>query len=115
MGEIAGRLADLTVVTSDNPRNESPEEIIAQIMNGVKASNGRHYSKEDVCSGLWKKGYVIEANRRKAIRLAIAASKPNDTILIAGKGHENYQIIGNDKVSFDDVLEAKLALGTEKA
>lgn len=115
MGEIAGRLADLTIVTSDNPRNEPPGEIIAQIVVGVRRSGGRSYTVKEVLSDFPEKGYVIEPDRRKAIQLAAAVSIPHDTILIAGKGHENYQILGPKTVPFDDVSEAKLALGSEGA
>ena len=115
MGEIAGRLADLTIITSDNPRNESPQEIILQIAAGMPKSNGRRFTAEEILSGFNQKGFVIESDRKKAIRLAVAVSKPFDTILIAGKGHENYQIIGSQKVPFDDVVEAKAALALERA
>jgi UDP-N-acetylmuramoyl-L-alanyl-D-glutamate--2,6-diaminopimelate ligase len=114
MGEIAGRLADLTIITSDNPRNEPPQEIILQIAAGIPKANGRSFTAEEILSGFNEKGFVIEPDRRKAIRLAVAASKPFDTILIAGKGHENYQIIGSKTVPFDDVVEAKTALALER-
>ena len=115
MGEIAGRLADLTIITSDNPRNEPPEEIIIQIAAGIPKSNGRSFTGEEIISGFNEKGFVIEPDRKKAIRLAVAASRPFDTVLIAGKGHEDYQIIGSKTIPFDDVAEAKAALALEKA
>jgi UDP-N-acetylmuramoyl-L-alanyl-D-glutamate--2,6-diaminopimelate ligase len=115
MGEIAGRLADLTIITSDNPRTEPPQEIITQIAVGVRKANGRSFTREEVIFGFTEKGFVIEPDRKKAIRLAVAASKPFDTILIAGKGHENYQIIGSQKIAFDDVVEARSALALEGA
>jgi UDP-N-acetylmuramyl-tripeptide synthetase len=115
MGEIAGRLSNLTIVTSDNPRSEPPEEIIDQIVEGVNKSDGRRYTTREVLSGFTEKGFVIEPDRRKAIRLAVAASNRLDTILIAGKGHENYQIIGPKTVPFDDVVEAKSALDSKRA
>ncbi|QYO67339.1 UDP-N-acetylmuramoyl-L-alanyl-D-glutamate--2,6-diaminopimelate ligase [Leptolyngbya sp. 7M] len=87
MGRIAGEYSDLAIITSDNPRTEDPLKIISEIEVGVKASGGN---------------YVAISDRREAIRLAINAAAPNDVVIIAGKGHENYQIIGNDKFHFDD-------------
>ena len=87
MGEIAGRLSDFVIVTSDNPRNEDPMDIIASIEEGVKRSGTR---------------YTCIENRRNAIEEAIAMAEPDDVILIAGKGHENYQEINGTKYHFDD-------------
>ncbi len=110
MGQIAGRLSDLAIITSDNPRTEPPMEIIDQILQGTKTTGSHAYSPSDLNTGFVDKGYVIEPDRKTAIKLAIAASRPNDTILIAGKGNETYQIIGKNTVSFDDRIEAKIAL-----
>ena len=87
MGEIAGRLSDFVIVTSDNPRNENPMDIIASIEDGVKRSGTK---------------YICIENRRDAIAKAIAMAQENDVILIAGKGHENYQEINGTKYHFDD-------------
>lgn len=95
MGEVAGRLADLVIVTSDNPRTEDPLAIIAEIEPGVKGT-GREYQ--------------VEPDRRQAIRRALSLARPGDAVVIAGKGHEDYQILGKDKVHFDDVEEARQAL-----
>jgi UDP-N-acetylmuramoyl-L-alanyl-D-glutamate--2,6-diaminopimelate ligase len=109
MGEIAGRLSDLVLVTSDNPRTEEPAEIIAQVEAGVRASglpllrNGAAVRE--------RRGYGVEPDRRKAIRLAVSAAGREDTVLIAGKGHEDYQILGTERVHFDDREEAALAAG----
>lgn len=104
MGEIAGRLSDITVITSDNPRTEAPMDIIAQVLDGMrKTSMG-----EDLGGG--EKGYVVEPDRKKAIELAVTISRADDIVLIAGKGHETYQIIGNKTISFDDRKEAETAL-----
>jgi UDP-N-acetylmuramoyl-L-alanyl-D-glutamate--2,6-diaminopimelate ligase len=89
MGEISRRLADVTVVTSDNPRTEDPHEIIRQVVTGIK--------------GLENYPLVVEADRRAAIRAAIHMAKPEDIILIAGKGHEPYQEINGVKHPFHDV------------
>ena len=87
MGEIAGRYSELAVVTSDNPRTEEPMAIIETIEEGVKRSGAK---------------YVVIENRRAAIAYAISVAEPDDVILIAGKGHENYQEINGTRYHFDD-------------
>jgi UDP-N-acetylmuramoyl-L-alanyl-D-glutamate--2,6-diaminopimelate ligase len=94
MGEIAARLANQVFVTSDNPRTEEPQIILADILAGIPASVKP----------------VVEADRRNCIQLAIAQAQPGDTVLIAGKGHEDYQILGKTKIHFDDREEAIAAL-----
>ncbi len=91
MAEIAEKHADKVIVTTDNPRNENPQDIIDEILLG--------FSK--------KCDYIVEIDRKKAIETAIRMAKDEDIILIAGKGHENYQIIGNNRYPFDDVEIAK--------
>ena len=130
MGEAAGRLADGVVLTSDNPRTESPEAILADILAGLErigrpvrriddpgASDPNSDPDPDAvaalagCSGKGAKGgIVVEPDRRRAIRLAVAAARPGDAVLIAGKGHETYQIVGRDRRPFDDRAEARAAL-----
>src|SRR5262245_44329201 len=92
MARVAARLADAIYVTSDNPRTENPQAIIDEIVSGFPADSG--------------KSLIIEPDRRRAIELALADGEKNDVVLIAGKGHENYQIIGTTKHHFDDVEEA---------
>ena len=87
MGEIAGKLADYTVITSDNPRTEEPGAIIAQIEEGIKNTKGK---------------YKIVQNRKKAIEHALRYARKNDIVVIAGKGHETYQEINGEKQHFDD-------------
>jgi len=88
MGEIAARRADLVVLTSDNPRGENPEEILDQVEEGVRqAGPGR---------------FVRDADRRRAIAAALAEACPEDTVVLAGKGHETYQVIGDRVLPFDD-------------
>src|SRR5215216_2282664 len=90
MGEIAGRLADVAVVTSDNPRSEDPEAIVAQVAEGVATATGPD-------------GFLVEVDRRAAIRAALAMAGPGDAVLLAGKGHEQGQeFAGGRKVPFDD-------------
>jgi UDP-N-acetylmuramoyl-L-alanyl-D-glutamate--2,6-diaminopimelate ligase len=92
MGEIARRCADRVVVTSDNPRSESPQQIADDILQGIQAE------------------VEVELDRRQAIANCIGNAAAQDIILIAGKGHENYQILGGDRLPFSDQLEARLAL-----
>ncbi len=110
MGIIAGELSDFVVITSDNPRTEDPDAIIAEIRNGVVSASSHEYNLSELENGFLEKGYVIEPDREKAINLGIKISKPNDTLLIAGKGHEDYQIIGKTTIPFDDRKRAAAAL-----
>ena len=110
MGEIAARLSDLAVITSDNPRTEEPMAIIDHILEGARQINGRRYSPTDLQHGFKEKGYTVEVDRQRAIRLGINVSRSGDTVLIAGKGHETYQILGTSKIDFDDREEARKAL-----
>lgn len=87
MGEVAGRNSDLVIATSDNPRTEDPLKILEEIEVGLKNTN---------CP------YQIISDRREAIHQAIFKAKENDVVIIAGKGHETYQIVGNEKYHFDD-------------
>jgi UDP-N-acetylmuramoyl-L-alanyl-D-glutamate--2,6-diaminopimelate ligase len=96
MAAVAERLSDLVIVTSDNPRNESPDAIIQMILAGFSSAMGERLR---VCS-----------DRAAAIDLAIALAQPGDMVLIAGKGHEKYQIIGAQRSYFDDVEQAGRAL-----
>jgi MurE/MurF fusion protein len=93
MGAAVAELADLAVVTSDNPRTEDPRRIIEQILPAVP------------------KPFFVDVDRRVAIRAAITEATPGDVVLIAGKGHEDYQIIGTTKTHFDDREEAAAAAG----
>ena len=97
MGRIAATYSDYTIITSDNPRTEDPLLIIEEIMAGLKLA-----AEED--------GYNIEPDRRKAIRMAVGMANKDDVVVIAGKGHEDYQVIGTRKHPFDDRLEAMAAL-----
>jgi UDP-N-acetylmuramoyl-L-alanyl-D-glutamate--2,6-diaminopimelate ligase len=94
MGEAAARLADEVVVTSDNPRTEEPEAIIDEIVTGIPATVP----------------FMREADRRRAIAMVVAEASQNDIVVIAGKGHEDYQIIGTTKYHLSDLEEARKAL-----
>jgi UDP-N-acetylmuramoyl-L-alanyl-D-glutamate--2,6-diaminopimelate ligase len=99
MGEIAARLSDVVVVTSDNPRTEEPGVILSEVENGVKKTRLERLSESTLKT---RSGYCVEADRREAIRIALSAAAPGDAVLIAGKGHEDYQILGTTKIHFDD-------------
>ena len=94
MGKIAAQLADLAVVTSDNPRTENPERILQDVLAGIPASVEP----------------LVIADRAAAIATAIKNARAGDGVLIAGKGHEDYQILGTEKIHFDDREQARLAL-----
>jgi UDP-N-acetylmuramoyl-L-alanyl-D-glutamate--2,6-diaminopimelate ligase len=109
MGEIAGRFSDLSVVTSDNPRTEVAGEIIDEILGGIRSLGLREYGKEELSIAFEAKGFVAVESRREAIGLAARMARPGDIVLLAGKGHEDYQIIGTVKHHFDDREEAAAA------
>jgi UDP-N-acetylmuramoyl-L-alanyl-D-glutamate--2,6-diaminopimelate ligase len=94
MGKIAAELADLVVVTSDNPRTEDPEKILQDILAGIP----------DILQP------IVISDRATAIQTAILQAQPGDGVLLAGKGHEDYQILGTEKIHFDDREEAQKAL-----
>ncbi|MCL2254493.1 MAG: UDP-N-acetylmuramoyl-L-alanyl-D-glutamate--2,6-diaminopimelate ligase, partial [Lachnospiraceae bacterium] len=87
MGEVSGRLADLTIITSDNPRDEEPQAIIDNIKTGISKTNG---------------DYTEIIDRREAIAYAINHALPGDIIVLAGKGHEDYQEIKGEKFHMDE-------------
>jgi UDP-N-acetylmuramoyl-L-alanyl-D-glutamate--2,6-diaminopimelate ligase len=97
MGAAAARLADRVLVTSDNPRGEDPLAIISQIEKGI---HGRH---------------ELEADRARAIEKIVAESAPEDVVLIAGKGHENYQEIAGRRLPFSDAAIARAAVARRPA
>ena len=94
MGKVASEFADYVVITSDNPRAEDPNEIIKDIEKGVACDS-------EIC---------VEPDRALAIQLAVAKAANNDVVLIAGKGHEDYQILKDQTIYFDDREQARKAL-----
>ena len=106
MGRVAGKYSDFVIITSDNPRGEDPAEIAGDIEPGVKESG---LKRIELGLGFKERGYEIVLNRGRAIQGAINMANKGDIVLIAGKGHEDYQIVGNRKRHFDDVEEAALA------
>ncbi len=100
MGRVAAELADLVIITSDNPRSEPPDDILDEIEAGVRqAGISALGSSGETSTG---KGYIREVDRRKAIEQALALGRPGDMIFIGGKGHETYQIVGSLRRPFDD-------------
>ena len=105
MGAVAGRLSDVIVITSDNPRNEDPARIIEEIQRGITADTRRDSSQR----------IVALPDRREAIAHAVESARAGDLVLVAGKGHEKYQAIGGRTLPFDDVVVAQDALGRRRA
>ena len=97
MGGVAARMSDLAFVTSDNPRDEDPLEIIDDVLRGIPG-------------GRTNQRIVVEPDRRSAIRRALDAAGPGDVVVLAGKGHETYQEIAGRRLPFDDAVEARQAL-----
>ena len=95
MGEVTGRLSDLTILSSDNPRSEDPLKIISDIIVGLQKTGGK---------------YLIEPDREKAVALAIDEAQAGDIVLLAGKGHENYQMLASGTMEFDDREMARRTL-----
>jgi UDP-N-acetylmuramoyl-L-alanyl-D-glutamate--2,6-diaminopimelate ligase len=105
MGAVAGRLSDLIVITSDNPRSEDPLKIIEEIQRGITVDTRRDTAQR----------MLTYPDRREAIGKAIELARPGDVVLIAGKGHEKYQIVAGDVRPFDDVAVAREALGRKRS
>jgi UDP-N-acetylmuramoyl-L-alanyl-D-glutamate--2,6-diaminopimelate ligase len=104
MGAVAGRLSDLIIVTSDNPRSEDPSRIIEEIQRGITPDTRRDSGQR----------LLSIVDRRDAIGKAIELAQPADVVLIAGKGHEKYQVIGKEVLPFDDVAVAREALAKRR-
>jgi len=109
MGRIAARISDLAIVTSDNPRTEDPFVILEQVKAGITPLGIHEFTPGELTEPPRNKGFVMLENRAEAIRLAIRLAQPGDIVLLAGKGHEDYQIIGRTKHHFDDREQAALA------
>ena len=99
MGAAAGELADYSIITSDNPRTEDPEKILLDIEVGIRRAGKNR--PEDYC---------LVLDRAEAIRQGIGMARAGDVVLIAGKGHENYQILGAERIHFDDREIARAVL-----
>jgi UDP-N-acetylmuramoyl-L-alanyl-D-glutamate--2,6-diaminopimelate ligase len=104
MGAVAGRLSDLIVITSDNPRSEDPNRIIEEVQRGITPDTRRDRTQ----------GLLTIVDRAAAIAKAIEVARPGDVVLVAGKGHEKYQVIGDRTLPFDDVAVAREALARRR-
>jgi UDP-N-acetylmuramoyl-L-alanyl-D-glutamate--2,6-diaminopimelate ligase len=105
MGAVAGRLSDLILITSDNPRSEDPARIIEEVLRGITPDTRRGSAQR----------ILTMVDRRAAIARAIEEARPGDLVLIAGKGHEKYQVIGDRVLPFDDVAVARESLGRRRS
>jgi UDP-N-acetylmuramoyl-L-alanyl-D-glutamate--2,6-diaminopimelate ligase len=114
MAQAACAASDLVVITSDNPRTEDAESILDDVERGCAAASAAPALARVEPGALptASRAYARVADRRAAIALAVAAARPSDTVLIAGKGHEDYQILGTTKHPFDDRVEAAGALAS---
>jgi UDP-N-acetylmuramoyl-L-alanyl-D-glutamate--2,6-diaminopimelate ligase len=110
MGAVAARLSDLVIVTSDNPRSEDPERIIDEVRRGIVTPAGRTGPK-----GQKGTPSLAIVDRAEAIERAVKDARPGDLILLAGKGHEKYQVIGDREIPFDDVEVARAALARRRS
>lgn len=108
MGRIAGLMSDVVIITSDNPRREHPEQIINEILKGLSDTD---IAPIGSAAGGQKKGYLVMADRREAIATALNMAREGEAVVIAGKGHEDYQIIGNQVLPFDDRNVVRELLG----
>lgn len=113
MGAVAARLSDLVIVTSDNPRSEDPGQIIEEIKRGIVVPADRTPPGRQ--QGPKSTAHLAIADRKAAIERAIHDARPGDLVLVAGKGHEKYQVVGDRVLPFDDVDVARAALGRRRA
>ena len=114
MGKTAALGGDWAVLTSDNPRTEEPLRILGEIEAGIRETGLPRLTPEHLSAGDGQRGYVVIPDRREAIARTIGAARSGDVVLIAGKGHEDYQVLGTDKIHFDDREEALAALQAGK-
>jgi len=111
MARVVEQLADFIIVTSDNPRTERPEDIISEIVTGFEHGPAIPHAELRATSDERRATKIVEPDRKKAIELAIKTAGKDDIVLIAGKGHETYQIIGEQKFDFSDKEVAQQCLG----
>lgn len=114
MGEVAARLSTLAVLTSDNPRTEDPLAILDEVRQGVLRVHSREWSRQEA-QAMAGSGFATIPDRREAIGFAVSLLGPGDLLLVAGKGHEDYQIIGRQRRHFDDREELRRALAGPEA
>jgi UDP-N-acetylmuramoyl-L-alanyl-D-glutamate--2,6-diaminopimelate ligase len=105
MGRVAAQTADLCVLTSDNPRSEDPRRILEEVEQGARQAGAERIDPRELADA--QGGYCTLVDRKEAIETAIRAARAGDTVLLAGKGHETYQIVGDERTHFDDREEAR--------
>ncbi|MBW2503295.1 MAG: UDP-N-acetylmuramoyl-L-alanyl-D-glutamate--2,6-diaminopimelate ligase, partial [Deltaproteobacteria bacterium] len=110
IGEVAATGSDISIATSDNPRTECPQQILKDIRGGLNRVFQSALSLDEVRKNPNCRGFLEVVDRREAIRLAVSLIRPGDLLLVAGKGHEDYQILGRDRIHFDDREELRKAL-----
>jgi UDP-N-acetylmuramoyl-L-alanyl-D-glutamate--2,6-diaminopimelate ligase len=109
MAEVAASGSDIAIATSDNPRTEDPGQILDDVRVGLQKVHATEWSREEAASAE-SRGYVVIEDRAEAIRFAVSLLRPNDLLLVAGKGHEDYQILNSGRIHFDDREELRKAL-----
>lgn len=114
MGKTAAAYSDVTIITSDNPRGEEPQTIISEIEGGIERGKAAYLAPEKIFAAGGEKCYTLVPDRQRAVELAVRLAKQDDTVLIAGKGHENYQIIGDARLPFNDCRVAREALDARR-
>jgi UDP-N-acetylmuramoyl-L-alanyl-D-glutamate--2,6-diaminopimelate ligase len=112
MGRAAGERADVVLVTNDNPRGEAPESIAEAVVSGLHAVGVPILDAHALRDA--RQGYLVELDRDRAIQAAVRSAHAGDVVLIAGKGHESYQITGNERRAFDDRAHARAALAARR-
>ncbi len=109
MAEVAARGSDIVIATSDNPRTEDPEQILEDVSRGLNKVHSHAWNRAEATAGSGR-GYIVIPDRAEAIRLAVSLLRKGDLLLVAGKGHEDYQILGSGRIHFDDREELRRAL-----
>ena len=112
MGKVGAAGSEVAIITSDNPRTEDPLGIIGEVEEGARSTGRRKFPSLEMSAGFDSPGYALVPDRREAIRAAIGLARSGDVVLIAGKGHEDYQVLGHGKIHFDDREEAAEALAS---
>jgi len=109
MAEVAASGSDIAIATSDNPRTEDPQQILDDVRVGLARVHKHEWRRQDAIAGAGR-GYVVIEDRREALEFAVSLLRPDDLLLVAGKGHEDYQILAGGRIHFDDREELRNAL-----
>ena len=106
MAEVAARGSDIAIATSDNPRTENPRQILDDVRVGLARVHAREWKRADAMAGKGR-GYIVIEDRREALEFSVSLLRPGDLLLVAGKGHEDYQILASGRIHFDDREELR--------